>query len=72
MIKKYKSIIKEGKEMNKWEAEKLDLNRRGKIEVYIEEEDGTEYVFGLNSGFAYASPSFPEDWIEEQHNMVLI
>lgn len=52
--------------MNVDKAMEMDKNKDGKIQVYIDTEviDGIDYIFGLNSGFAYASSSRPYEYIK--------
>jgi hypothetical protein len=68
-MERYKKFFKEE---NKNDAIKMDKNKLGKIEVYIDKEDNTDYIFGINSGFAYASPMNPKQWIKENPNFMLV
>lgn len=72
ITEKIDKYLNEKKE-TRMEAMKKDKNKNGKIEVYIEEDDyGTPTIFGINSGFAYASPSNPKKWIKNNSEFVLI
>lgn len=58
--------------MNATEAMEIDKNKDGKIEVYLNTEDDVEYLFGLNSGFAYASPINIDRWLNQHDNFILV
>lgn len=59
--------------MTATKAIKIDKNKKGEIEVYIdyEQDEGGEIV-GINSGFVYATPNNPEKWIKNERNYKLI
>ena len=62
-----KYLINERK-INRKQAYKEDMEYAKKYNenpFYIEEEDGTEYIFGLSSGFAYSSPMRPEKEVKK-------
>jgi hypothetical protein len=50
-------------EQDKKSAVKEDKNSKGQIEVYYDEEDSC--VYGVNSGFCYASPSSYKKWLKD-------
>ena len=56
--------------INSRDAAYLDRNEEGKIEVYFEKEDGINYIFGVNSGFTYASPIDPEEWMKNHKEFI--
>jgi hypothetical protein len=58
-------------EANRSSAYKKDLQfakKTGENPFYVDEEDGTEYIFGQESGFAYSSPSNPKKEVEKMWN----
>ena len=71
--KNRKKRVKE-QELTRLEATRMDKNGQGQIEVYVDTDEytGERCVFGINSGFSYASPPNPEAWIENQGNFVRI
>ena len=64
-MKTWQEIVNEGS-MNRAKAIKMDKNKNGKIEVYSDEDDDEILtIFGINSGFAYASPSNEKSWYKD-------
>ena len=57
---------------NKSDAMKKDKNKKGEIEVTIEDDDDQEIVVGINSGFAYATPPDAKKWVKDQKGFVLV
>lgn len=46
------------------------FKRTGENPFYVEKEDSIEYIFGLDSGFAYSSPVDPEKEAESMFIMM--
>lgn len=69
---KVQETKKKFKEINSRDAREIDTNAQGQVEVYVDYDDdaGAEGVFGINSGFMYASPSNPERWIMNHPNFI--